>query len=278
MCSSNAAIWPPARDPLLRWAGSKRRLVPKLAGYWDSSCQRYIEPFTGSAALFFHLGPEAACLNDINGQLVECYRILAEDPDDLYERVTSISSSEETYYRIRALAPESLSESDRAARFIYLNRHCFNGIYRTNQRGQFNVPYGAAKAGAVPSIERFRECSRVIRSAELTCLDFEEFVRTTVRGGDFVYLDPPYAVANRRIFRQYDKHSFGLSDVERLSHCLDHIDSVGARFVVSYALSAEIKPLLSKWTARRVTAQRNIAGFAEHRRKAVEVIVTNIKE
>ncbi|MBN6104699.1 Dam family site-specific DNA-(adenine-N6)-methyltransferase [Xanthomonas sp. CFBP 8703] len=252
--------------------------MPRLAEYWGQNHKRYIEPFSGSAALFFHLRPGVARLNDINTQLIECYEVLAKDPDDLYRRVISISSDEENYYLVRSQDPSSLSAEERAARFIYLNRHCFNGIYRTNQKGQFNVPYGAAKAGAVPSREKFNECAAAIRCAELTCLDFDEFISKTVQSGDFVYLDPPYAVANRRIFRQYDKHSFGLEDIERLSECLEYIDSVGASFVVSYALSAEIKKITKRWTARRVIAQRNVAGFAEHRRKAVEVIVTNIKE
>ena len=265
------------RAPLLRWAGSKQRLVPKLADYWGSGYSRYVEPFAGSAALFFHLDPQAACLNDINTQLIECYERLAEDPDDLHQRVVSISSDEQAYYQVRAMNPADLSVEDRAARFIYLNRHCFNGIYRTNQKGDFNVPYGAAGAGGVPSLQRFQECSRTIKRARLSSQDFDEFIRGTVCAGDFVYLDPPYAVANRRIFRQYDKHSFGLDDVERLANCLDFIDSVGASFLVSYADSAEIKPLLSRWVSRRISTQRNVAGFAEHRRKAVEVLITNIE-
>lgn len=265
------------RAPLLRWAGSKQRLVPRLADYWGTGYSRYVEPFAGSAALFFHLDPPAACLNDINTQLIECYEALAADPGDLHERVVSISSDEKVYYEVRALDPAKLSVEDRAARFIYLNRHCFNGIYRTNQKGDFNVPYGAIGAGGVPSLERFEECSRTIKRAKLSSQDFDEFIRGTVRAGDFVYLDPPYAVANRRIFRQYDKHSFGLEDVERLAECLDFIDSVGAKFLVSYAYSAEIKPLLERWSSRRISTQRNVAGFAEHRRKAVEVLVTNIK-
>ncbi|MDQ0011542.1 DNA adenine methylase [Luteibacter jiangsuensis] len=264
--------------PLLRWAGSKQRLVPRLAEYWNTSFKRYLEPFTGSAALFFHLDPKRACLNDINEQLIECYEELANDPDALHRRVTAISSTEEKYYVIRALDPKVLTSAERAARFIYLNRHCFNGIYRTNSDGKFNVPYGAAKAGAVPTIEKFRDCARAIARAQLTSLDFDTFLKKNVKSGDFVYLDPPYAVANRRIFRQYDKHSFGIEDVERLQNCLELIDSRGASFVVSYALSAEIKPIVQQWGARRVTAQRNVAGFAEHRRKAVEVIITNIKE
>lgn len=265
-------------SPLLRWAGSKKRLVPRLAEYWDSEFKRYVEPFAGSCALFFNLTPEKASLNDINSSLIECYEELARDPDRLHAEVTSIASDSETYYVIRAQVPQQLTKLKRAARFVYLNRHCFNGIYRTNTRGEFNVPYGAAKAGAVPSLERFRACAALIRRATLTSLDFDTFIRKTVRKGDFVYLDPPYAVANRRIFRQYDKHSFGLEDVERLGKCLDHIHEVGAAFVVSYALSAEIKPLTERWNSRRIIAQRNVAGFAQHRRRAVEVVITNIME
>jgi DNA adenine methylase len=277
MKSGKDAVKAKRTTSLLRWAGSKSRLVPRLAEYWDESKNRYLEPFTGSGALFFYLNPGAACLNDINEHLIEFYRELSNDAEDIYSRVMSIHSDEETYYVVRAQDPARLSPADRAARFIYLNRHCFNGIYRTNQQGRFNVPYGAHKAGAVPSLERFRECAAIIKRARLSSLDFDEFVRQNVREGDFVYLDPPYAVSNRRVFRQYDKHSFGIEDVQRLNACLEYIDRSGAFFVVSYALSAEIKPILTRWESRRVMAQRNVAGFAEHRRKAVEVIVSNIR-
>lgn len=198
------------------------------------------------------------------------------DPEQVYQLASRIDTDPITYYQIRAIDPLSLGEFERAARFIYLNRFCFNGIFRTNNSGFFNVPYGGGRSGALPSLDRFIETAKRLRAARLFSLDFQQFVTQEVRTGDFVYLDPPYAVKNRRVFRQYDPNTFGTEDVERLERLLETIDERGATFLVSYAFSAEIKPLLSRWKSRRVQTQRNIAGFSEHRRKAVEVMITNL--
>lgn len=263
--------------PLIRWAGSKRRLLPRLASYWEAlSPKRYIEPFAGSGALFFHLRPKVALLNDINADLIGAYKVLAKSPKRIHELVSHMPSDEESYYKIRSADIGSMNSVDRAARFIYLNRYCFNGIYRTNRNGDFNVPYGAAKSGGLPSLEKFITAAKQLKSAKLYSLDFEEFVDSNVKRGDFVYLDPPYAVANRRVFRQYDPNTFGIEDLERLALLLERIDSKGASFLVSYAYSAEIKSLMTRWKSNRVMAQRNVAGFTKHRRKAVEVMITNI--
>lgn len=263
--------------PVIRWAGSKRRLLPRLAEYWNKKKHaRYLEPFAGSGALYFHLQPENALLNDLNVDLISMYRVLASDPEAIYKSVKDMSSDKETYYRVRSLDPKGMSDLERAARFIYLNRFCFNGIYRTNKSGDFNVPYGGEKSGALPSLARFIEAARLLRCVKLSSIDFDEFVRRNISKGDFVYLDPPYAVGNRRIFRQYDPQTFGISDLERLSSVLDLIDEKGGTFLVSYALSAEVSELTRKWASKRVVTQRNIAGFSKHRRKAVEVMITNL--
>jgi DNA adenine methylase len=159
-------------------------------------------------------------------------------------------------------------------RFFYLNRNCFNGIYRTNKAGQFNVPYGR-KTGRLPALENWISASRALAGVTLESRDFEAVVRKHTGEGDFVYLDPPYAVANRRVFKQYAATEFGLQDLERLRSLMTHIDSVGATFVVSYAQSQETAILAHGWHSFRQLAQRNIAGFSHQRRKAVEVIISN---
>lgn len=263
--------------PLIRWAGSKRRLLPRLAEYWDAEQHlRYVEPFAGSSALFFYLDPREAVLNDLNSELMGAYEALISSPSYVFKIASQIDIGPETYYKVRAVDPITLGKFERAARFIYLNRFCFNGIFRTNKNGQFNVPYGGGRSGALPTLDRFEEIAERLARARLFSMDFELFVRQEVRAGDFVYLDPPYAVSNRRIFRQYDPNTFGTEDVERLAMLLDEIDARGASFLVSYAFCAEIKPLIKRWQARRVHTQRNIAGFTKHRRRAVEVMISNL--
>lgn len=261
---------------LVRWAGSKKKLLPKLSTYWNKPYQRYLEAFAGSASLYFHLVPEKALLNDLNGELMEAYDALRNQPDEIYEAIIAIERSEEAYYVERSKVVAKLSSFERAVRFFYLNRLCFNGIFRTNSQGGFNVPYGGERSGAFPCLEEWREASALLAKADLFNMDFEEFLTANARSGDFVYLDPPYAVSNRRIFRQYSAQTFGLDDVDRLSKVLDELDSRGCDFVVSYAKSPETKRIASRWNVKQTLAQRNVAGFSEHRRRAVEVFMTNI--
>ena len=265
-------------DSILRWAGSKRKLLPSLADYWHTcEATRYVEPFAGSAALFFAIEPEQAVLNDVNRELISAYRALRRSPKKLYDAVVSIPKSEAEYYNIRSLDPTQMNVFDRSVRFLYLNRNCFNGIYRTNQQGVFNVPYGGARTGGIPQYERFKSASKLLRNADLESKDFSDLVNQYVRNGDFVYLDPPYAVSNRRIFRQYSANTFGIYDVDRLTEVLELINNRGAYFVVSYAQSPETKKVAQGWFVKRKMAQRNVAGFAEHRRKAVEVFISNFE-
>ena len=263
----------PVRSPV-RWAGSKRKLLPSLDLYWHDRGQKYIEAFAGSACLFFHLRPAVAVLNDANQELVDAYRVLASQPILLHSTLCDLSVNREVYEWFRStFVPRDSFEA--AVRFFYLNRFCFNGIYRTNKKGGFNVPFASYKTGDFPNLRNWREAAGALKTAQLESDDFEVVVRRHVEKGDFVYLDPPYAVSNRRIFKQYSADEFGIEDLHRLRALMDYIDSIGATFVVSYALSKETSILSRGWKTQRKLAQRNVAGFSHHRRKAVEIIITN---
>jgi DNA adenine methylase len=260
---------------VIRWAGSKRKLLPLLRAAFERSgaSGRYIEPFAGSAALFFELQPKKAVLSDANRDLVDALNKLKRNPDDLYSEITSIPKGQKGYYLVRDHA-DTLGIC-KEARFFYLNRFCFNGIYRTNKSGKFNVPYGGAKTGNIPTIEKWRNCSSLLNKSRIICADFASATNKYVESGDFVYLDPPYAVSNRRIFKQYSPSEFGLDDVARLREVLIEIDRRGAKFLVSYAQSPETKIISEGWFVARTQTQRNIAGFVEHRRRATEVLISN---
>lgn len=262
--------------PIFRWAGSKRKVLPILGSYWTPSFRRYVEPFAGSAALFFQLQPERAVLGDINQELISAYEVIRDRPDDVHRAASKISRSEAEYYRVRGRDITRLSTFSRAVRFVYLNRHCFNGIYRTNTAGRFNVPFAHDKPGRIPPIENFRRCANLLHRASLKCGDFGQIL-SAVKANDFVYLDPPYAVETRRVFRQYDRREFLTRDLERLSEHLHNIDKRGASFVLSYADCREARVLLSGWQVRRIRVRRNIAGFTAHRRIATELLATNIR-
>ena len=260
--------------PILRWAGSKRQIVHVLAEYWPEDAARYVEPFAGSARLFFELEPHSSLLGDINSGLMEVYQVIRDRPQELHHALSYWVNHEDEYYRVRAMTPTSLPAITRVARFVYLNRFCFNGLYRTNRSGDFNVPYGGHKSGSLPSLADLEAASYLLDKAELRSADFA-VVLEELRTGDFVYLDPPYTVRSRRVFREYDPASFGPSDLCRMRVALEEIDRIGATFVLSYADSVEGEAMADGFRCTRVPIRRNIAGFASHRRSTTELLVTN---
>jgi DNA adenine methylase len=174
---------------------------------------------------------------------------------------------------LRALHAEASSELDRAARFVYLNRNCFNGVYRTNQDGDFNVPRGK-RVGVLPPQRQFVRCANALRRATLISGDFESAIEFA-NAGDFVYLDPPYAKEGSRRRGEYGCESFDTSDLARLARSLREIDKRKATFLLSYADCAEIQPIKTAWESRTVLVRRHVAGFQRHRATVREVLVSN---
>ncbi|MGH6923565.1 MAG: DNA adenine methylase, partial [Propylenella sp.] len=176
----------------IRWAGSKKALLPILRTLWPGPEARYVEPFCGSARLYFDLAPPQAVLGDINEELISAYRELRSDFPRVVEGLRRFRPGKRSYYRLREMDPKKMARSERAARFLFLNRFCFNGIYRTNEAGKFNVPYGDPKHALSFNFDLLGEAAGLLRSATLINDDFEA-VLEEADAGDFVYLDPPYA-------------------------------------------------------------------------------------
>lgn len=264
----------PSSPPFLRWAGSKRQLLQRIRQHVPADAARYIEPFAGSARLFFHLLPHHAILSDINFELIKVYRAVRRSPEAVGSLLHDLRRSKREYLRLRSLRPGCMTSSERAARFIYLNRFCFNGLYRTNRKGEFNVPYGASGTGRLPDTDMLRACSRALRRTTLIAADFEEVLRQ-VRRGDFVYMDPPYAVNSRRVFNEYHHRSFSFEDVSRIRRVMERLDRKKVSFLVSYAESAEGKMLSKGFAFEMVTVRRNIAGFTNDRKYSREILIWN---
>jgi DNA adenine methylase len=169
-----------------------------------------------------------------------------------------------------------LTPEERAARFIFLNRYCFNGIYRTNLRGQFNVPYSPSRTGDLPTTLELLTYSKILRKARMIAGDFEKSLKD-ITNGDFVYLDPPYAVSSRRVFREYGPRPFNDGDLERLSRSLEAIDAAGAHFVLSYAYSYEATKWFRQWQTKKIRTVRNMTGFSATKKFAFEILATNIE-
>lgn len=191
----------------------------------------------------------------------------------MHRRLTAIPRERDSYYRWRSKDPNSLDAETRAVRFVYLNHNCFNGIYRTNTDGMFNVPFGS-KLSTYLSRDEFVGCSDALSKVKLISGDFEDTL-AHVQRGDFVYLDPPYAVSSRRLFREYGKKPFHTDDVERLATELRRIHKIGAHFVVSYADCREARALASHWNSQKFLVQRHIAGFSDRRTRSYEWIIYN---
>lgn len=263
--------------PFLNWAGGKRWLVANHAHMLSTDGRRYVEPFLGSGAIFFHLLPLASILADANPQLVEAFAAVRDDTDKVVAALQGHQRLHcpDYYYRVRAMRPRT--PATRAARLIYLNRTCFNGLYRVNRRGEFNVPVGSKQSVLLPDDE-FEAWADALRQSRLLAQDFQETLETA-GAGDFVYADPPYTVKhNMNNFVKYNEHIFSWSDQERLAESLNETAARGAHVVMSNADHPSIRDLYPEpdWHLVAVTRHSRLAASAKHRRPTTEVLISNL--
>jgi len=263
----------PWASPFLRWAGSKRALLPELMTRAPQGFDRYVEPFAGSACLFFALRPRRAIIGDLNADLIQAYREVCVHPRRVARHVHEWGGDPTTYYRVRGFNPAELPDIERAARFVYLNRHCFNGVYRTNRQNHFNVPIGR-RAGRVPPASHFYRCSVALRDAHLCSEDFSNLI-DDARPGDFFYLDPPYSRAKGGAYGVYGYGSFDDRALDRLIVGLEAIQRAGAHFLLSYTDDERLQGLDERWRVSVVSVRAQVAGRAEERRERREVLVDN---
>lgn len=262
-------------SPILRWAGSKKRSLPYILPLLPQLRGRYIEVFAGSACLFFALSPKRAVIADTNVDLMQFYKWVSQHPEQVYRKFIHIPRQPSTYYSIRASEFSKLDETTRSAYFLFLNRNCFNGIFRTNVKGQFNVPFSSSRVPVYPLKDDFRKSAAALARAKLKCADFEQVCLDEVRKGDFVYLDPPYYVPRKRVFREYSSMPFSEKDVLRLSSVLHLIEERKAYFLLSYPDCALIKKLAKRWKFSRISVRRTVAGNMSSRGYAPELLVRN---
>ncbi|MGO7904890.1 DNA adenine methylase [Rhizobium leguminosarum] len=261
--------------PLLRWAGSKRSAMAHLVQNMPSDFNQYVEPFVGSAALFFALEPRAAVLSDLNPDLINFYKILQQHPLSIHNDFSMLERSRETYVEIRFRFSSEEDPYQRAVQFVYLNRNCFNGLYRTNKRGQFNVPFAERGRAQYPTVEDFKSAAELTRNANLVVADFRQVIDERVMANDLVYLDPPYLLSEGRIFTEYVKGHFCKQDMDDLSCCLRTINARGAKFIVSFIDDPIIDEIKGEWNFISYEVQRNISGFAAARKRYPELLIKN---
>ena len=262
--------------PFLNWPGGKRWFVSGHAQLLSEANLRLVEPFVGSGAVFFHLEPRAAILSDTNEQLIETFRAVRDQPEAVLAalRRHDREHSKSHYYTVRRSKPRVAVT--RAARFIYLNRTCFNGLYRVNLRGEFNVPVGS-KSNVLRPDDDFIAWARLLEGAELVAQDFERSLAET-GSGDLIYADPPYTVKhNMNNFVKYNEDIFSWEDQVRLAECLHQATGRGACVIASNADSPSVHELYSGpgWIRLTVSRHSRLAASSANRRLTTEVVVSN---
>lgn len=265
--------------PVLKWAGGKGRLLPELQARLPDSFATYHEPFIGGGALFFTLAGQGhlgrARLSDANPSLIDVYLALRDDVDAVIAHLREHAYERERYYRVRALDPATLTLPERAARIIYLNKTCYNGLYRENRRGQFNVPFGRYKNPTICDEPNLRAAARALQGADIARQHFST-VLDHAQPGDFVYFDPPYhPLSPTANFTAYDRHGFGPDDQRRLRDVFAALGGRGVRAMLSNSDTPFVRELYGGFRVDQVFVARAVNSKANGRGKVAEVIVWN---
>lgn len=266
---------PASAVPLLKWAGGKRQLLDVILRRLPERIETYYEPFVGGGAVFFALAAEGrfrrAVLSDRNEELIETYRAVRDDVEAVIRELSGMPYSEEFYYELRGSKPRKGSR--RAARMIYLNRAGYNGLYRVNRAGEFNVPFGRYVNPTICDPERLRAVSRALQKAELIVEDFAVVARNAVPG-DAVYFDPPYLPVSRTAsFAEYHNVPFGLNEHERLRDLVVELSRRGVATLLSNSSTPETRRIFAALDHHEVRARRNINSKATGRGAIMELLV-----
>lgn len=264
--------------PFLKWAGGKTRslkhIIPLLPK--DIKQRVYREPFLGAGSLFFAIQPEQAILSDANEHLIRCFEYVRDKPELIakYLAQHKRKNREDYFYKIRDIYNKRGYSAAQAARFIYLNKACYNGIFRVNSKGEFNVPFGSNKKLGLPSREHLRTISKLLQKAVLKVQSFEKALEDAV-SGDFVYLDPPYPPLNgTSYFTQYTKDKFNESDQKEVANVANRLNENSCLFMISNADIEFIEKLYKKFKIKPLSVTRCIT-CKKVRHKVKELIITN---
>jgi len=261
--------------PFLKWAGGKNQLLPQLEPLLPKSFKRYHEVFVGGGAVFFSLAPASARLTDLNAELVDCYRAIRDDVEAVIKALGKHRYDQEHFYAVRDVDPGKLSLADRAARMIFLNKTAFNGLYRVNSQGRFNVPFGRHKNPLICDASNLRACSRVLASAELEVADFAA-VAKHARRGDFVYFDPPYVpLSETSYFTAYSAGGFGWDAQQRLAEVFRALAATRVKAMLSNSDTPAVRQLYAGFRIEVVAATRRINSQVDGRGLVDEVVVLN---
>ncbi len=278
---------PPLRPkPFIKWVGGKSQLLEQLTPFFPTEFRRYSEPFTGSAAVYWHLYAlrekglicfDGTRLSDSNAELINCYQVVRDHVKELIEILIRHREKhrKEYYYFIRSLTINQLSAIERAARFIYLNKTCFNGLYRVNRAGQFNVPMGCYRSPTIFDEQELLSASMALQSVELTVADYCDVLQWA-ESGDFIYFDPPYApLSKTSSFTSYTENPFDETEQVKLAQVFRALDQRGCTVMLSNSWVESILDLYRDFYCVEVKATRAINSNPNKRGKISELLVIN---
>lgn len=271
-------------SPLLKWVGGKRQLLSDIIPMIDNKCSTYVEPFIGGGAVLFSLQPKKAIINDYNHELINVYKVVRDNLDELLELlyIHQANNSSEYYYEVRAWdrgeCLKEMSNIEKAARIIYLNKTCYNGLYRVNSAGQFNSPYGRYKKPNIVNEAVLKAVSNYFKNNDIDIRNGD--YRDTLINLDkrsFVYLDPPYMpISSSSSFTGYTEGGFGYNRQVELKEECDKLTRQGIRFVQSNSDCDEIRELYKEYKIKTVKAKRSINSVAKKRGEINEVLIYNV--
>jgi len=271
-------------EPILKWAGGKRSLIPDIIDLFpaDYKNRTYHEPFVGGGAVFFKIRPRSGSINDINPRLINFYRVVRDKPEELIREARQYSYDEDSYYGLRGRFNQpNLPDVEEAALLLYLNKTAFNGLYRVNSKGEFNVPFGRYKNPKIVPERRIMSASRILRRVEMLNEDFS-YITNYADKGDLCYFDPPYQpVSDTANFTSYSAEGFDLGEQRRLRDTCIELDGDGVLFVLSNSYVDPIREMYEEVDSFRieiVQARRAISSKASTRGPINEILVTNIPE
>ena len=268
--------------PVVKWVGGKRQLLDEITPRLPKRITSYCEPFLGGGAVLFSIQPSKAIVNDLNGDLMTVYESIRDDVESLIASLKRHQNTPEYFYTLRSLdrdkeAYQTMSKIERASRLIYLNKTCFNGLFRVNLSGEFNSPFGYYKNPNIVNEPVLRAVNKYFSSSRITFCN-EDFAETLskVGNGSFVYLDPPYdPVSDTANFTGYNKGGFDRDEQIRLKQCCDELTRRGIQFMLSNSATSFIKELYQDYDISIVRAKRAINSNPEKRGAIEEVLIRN---
>jgi DNA adenine methylase len=267
-------------QPFLKWAGGKRQLLHEIKKYMPNTFDCYYEPFLGAGAVLFELQPDKAVINDSNFELINCYNVIKNNLEELILDLSTHQHTQEYYYNIRALDRDinysEISNIKKASRFIFLNRTCFNGLYRVNSKGYFNVPFGKYQNPNFQNSELLKKVSNFLNKNIKICNDDFYTILKDAKKDDFIYLDPPYDPVNQTSsFTSYQAKPFDRHEQVRLKNTFDELNQRGCKIMLSNSSTEFINELYKEYRMIRVQATRQINSKSSSRGKVEELLILN---